>query len=281
MALLDRIRAITRHDPTRYRPFVVDDEPMGAVREDHLVHLARHPRVFTVGPRVVTLAGGHATPGERTAAVDTVVEDLHARRLIAPPYGEQFPVARSFGEKPRFLLDRSAVTFFGVRAWGVHLNGYVGEGDAMGIWVARRSSQVLVEPGKLDHLTAGGQPHGISLLENLRKEAEEEAGIPAEVVEHAIPTGVVTYRFDADDGLRDDVLFTFDLELPLDFRPKSHDQELEDFAIWPVDRVLAMVRDTRSFKFNVGPVVIDFLVRHGRIGPEEPDYEAIVRGLRS
>ena len=40
------------------------------------------------------------------------------------------------------------------------------------------------------------------------------------------------------------------------------------------------VAETREFKFNCNLIVIDFLVRHGLIGPERPDYIEIVGGLR-
>ena len=40
------------------------------------------------------------------------------------------------------------------------------------------------------------------------------------------------------------------------------------------------MRDGFEFKFNCNLVIIDFLVRHGFITPEEPDYMAIVAGLR-
>jgi hypothetical protein len=47
----------------------------------------------------------------------------------------------------------------------------------------------------------------------------------------------------------------------------------------PIDEVAAIVRDTEQFKFNCNLVIIDFLVRHGLIGPDEPDYVAIAQGL--
>jgi hypothetical protein len=34
-----------------------------------------------------------------------------------------------------------------------------------------------------------------------------------------------------------------------------------------------------DFKFNCALVVIDFLIRHGLIAPDHPDYVALVRGL--
>jgi hypothetical protein len=43
--------------------------------------------------------------------------------------------------------------------------------------------------------------------------------------------------------------------------------------------VRAALRDTTAFKFNVAPVVLGFLVRHGLLGPEIPGYVAIVRAL--
>jgi hypothetical protein len=62
--------------------------------------------------------------------------------------------------------------------------------------------------------------------------------------------------------------------------PRNVDGEVEGFELWPLDRVAAAVRDTDDFKFNVPLVIMDFLVRHGRLRPEDPDYVAIVAGLR-
>jgi len=45
--------------------------------------------------------------------------------------------------------------------------------------------------------------------------------------------------------------------------------------------VVEILRETDDFKFNVNLVLIDFLARHGLIEPDrEPDYAAVVRGLR-
>jgi hypothetical protein len=46
--------------------------------------------------------------------------------------------------------------------------------------------------------------------------------------------------------------------------------------------VVETVRDTDDFKFNCALVVIDFLIRHGVVAPDdEPDYLTLVRGLRT
>lgn len=46
------------------------------------------------------------------------------------------------------------------QAYGVHINGYVGDAAAAGghrLWVARRSATKPTWPGMLDHIVAGGQ----------------------------------------------------------------------------------------------------------------------------
>jgi hypothetical protein len=39
------------------------------------------------------------------------------------------------------------------------------------------------------------------------------------------------------------------------------------------------VRETDDFKFNVALVLIEFFVRRGVVGPDDPDYVAILDGL--
>ena len=41
-----------------------------------------------------------------------------------------------------------------------------------------------------------------------------------------------------------------------------------------------IVADTNEFKYNCNLVLIDFFVRHGLYGPDDPDYLAVVQGLR-
>jgi hypothetical protein len=83
------------------------------------------------------------------------------------------------------------------------------------------------------------------------------------------------------EGLRNDVLFVYDLELPADVTPVNSDGEIEEFFLWPIEQVMRRVAETDDFKFNVGPVIIDFLLRHGFLDPETPDYLEILMGLRN
>src|SRR2546421_10742967 len=94
------------------------------------------------------------------------------------------------------------------------------------LWVGRRAPDKRVAPDKLDNLVAGGIGNGHGLEETLLKEGEEEASIPQSLTSRAVPGGAVSYRMENELGIRDDVLFVFDLELPADFAPKNQAGEI-------------------------------------------------------
>jgi hypothetical protein len=60
--------------------------------------------------------------------------------------------------------------------------------------------------------------------------------------------------------------------------PSNQDGEVEGFHLWPVEQVMETVRDSEAFKLNCALVVIDFLIRHGYIPPDHPDYLALLQG---
>jgi 8-oxo-dGTP pyrophosphatase MutT (NUDIX family) len=166
-------------------------------------------------------------------------------------------------------IDRGALPLFGVRADGVHLNGLVRRPDGLHLWVGRRAAHKSLDPGKLDHLVAGGVPAGLTPERTLAKEAEEEAALPADLIAHAREVGVIRYAMERREGLRRDRLFCYDLELPHMFVPRPADGEVESFELWPLPRVLQTVRETDDFKFNVNLVLIDLFLRHGLVAGEE------------
>jgi hypothetical protein len=178
-----------------------------------------------------------------------------------------------------FRLDRGAVPFFGTRAYGVHLNGYRREGSTLDLWVGRRAPDKRVAPDKLDNLVAGGIGNGHGLQETLLKEGEEEASLPQSLTSRAVPAGVISYRMENELGIRDDVLFVFDLEMPADFVPKNQDGEIVHFELMPASAVLDRVRTSDDFKFNVNLVILDFALRHGILRPDDPEYLDVATGL--
>jgi 8-oxo-dGTP pyrophosphatase MutT (NUDIX family) len=279
MSFLDHIRACNTYRAERFLPLVMGGTRIGWLRHDNAAALRRFPTVFAVSDGTVAIIAGGGFDA-LSAEIDRVIEALVAEGRIDKWRYEDFPVAPRWAQPPLFKLDRGAVGFFGIRAYGVHLNGLRRDADGLTLWIGRRASDKKVAPNKLDNMVAGGIGHGHGLIETLVKEAAEEAAVPRHLIDRAVPVGALLYRMETKAGLRDDVLFAFDLEVPADFIPRNTDGEIAEFHAMPAREVVARVRDGNDFKFNVNLVIIDFALRHGLITPDEPDYLHIVAGLR-
>src|SRR5579862_6977671 len=278
MSFADHIRACNNFDRARVVPLVAGDARIGWLRRDNAAALARFPRVFVAeADRVRLVAAGDADTV--SAAIDEVVEALVVENLVPKWRNETFDVMPRWGDRPMFRLDRGAVPFFGTRAYGVHLNGYRHDAGHLHLWIGRRAPDKRVSPNKLDNLVAGGIGNGHGIRATLFKEGEEEAAIPAALIERAVPVGAVSYCMATELGIRDDVLFVYDLELPHDFVPHNRDGEIVHFELLPAANVIEQVRSTDNFKFNVNLVILDFALRHGLIAVDDPEYLAVASGL--
>ena len=278
MPFRDHIGLCNNYDAARVVPLSAGGARIGLLRRDNAAALSRFSDVFAVGRDEVELvASGDVAAVSR--AVDRVVDGLVADNCVPKWRNETFDVAPRWGMPPVFRLDRGAVPFFGTRAYGVHLNGYMREGDGLRLWVGRRSPAKQIAPNKLDNLVAGGIGNGHGIVETLVKEAEEEASIPPSLIKHAVPAGAVSYRMETRLGIRDDVLFVYDLETPADFAPENRDGEIVHFELMPASEVLERIRATSDFKFNVNLVILDFAVRHGLLRADDPEYLDVATGL--
>ena len=280
MSLLDRIEECRLWERERYRPFRIAGQTLGWVTHDFARRLADFPKVFRLAEAGVDLSPDLADFAARSAAVAEVLGRFRDEGLVKGWRNEPYPVGLDFHAAPLLQMERAAVPLFGARAYGVHLNCFTGRGKDLRLWVGKRSKTKHTAPGKLDHLVAGGQPLGLSLMDNLVKECAEEAGMPEALARTSRPAGFVSYVTERVEGLRNDICFAFDIELPADFRPHNTDGEIEEFYLWPIEQVRERLTATDDFKFNVALVNIDFLVRRGYLSPDEPGYVDIVEGLR-
>lgn len=280
MSFLDHIRICNDHDLERYLPFHVAGQRIGWVERRFAETLREFSGTLTVSPSDLSLNPRFGDFDARTDAMAAVARTLHDRGVVPGWHNEEVAVAPRFGAAPLLKLERSAAPLFGVTVLGVHVNGIVRTREGLKMWISRRSPHKPTYPGLLDNLCAGGIIYGHGVRETLLKEAGEEASIPKALAANAVPTGAITYCCERDGGLRPDILFVYDLELPADFVPAPGDDEIDFFTLQPIDKVIETVRDSFDFKFNCNLVIIDFLVRHGYITPDEPDYMAIVTGLR-
>lgn len=288
MSYLHHIDYCNAYNSEDYIPFVVTGQTLGWIDKDFAVHLSRWDKLFQQNEQVITLNSDLATAKQRTTAVAPVLKVLHKEGVIDSWVDELYAVNQHYGEEPAFLMERAAVSFFGARAYGVHLNGLVEKSDGTYIWIARRAKDKPFWPGQLDQMVAGGQPVGIGRLENIIKESAEEANIPESLASKAEFVSTLHYKGVSNTGIKRglnvDTLFNYDLYLPEDFVPENTDGEVDEFILMPLEemariteRVVTQNRD--KFKDNCNLVNIDLLLRRGLIDDSHPDYSEICEKL--
>ncbi|CAN5676114.1 DUF4743 domain-containing protein [soil metagenome] len=281
MSFLEHIERCNNADLGQFEPWFIGTRRAGFIHRDFAPVLAERPDLFTHRDGAWQLHSALDTPARRTAAVRAFLLELRARGQFGKLWREEaYPVAWAFTDPRLMVMERAAVPWFGVRAFGPHMTGYVRRGSEMHIWVPRRSYSKPTFPGQLDNTVAGGQPADLGLHDNLIKECGEEASIPPALAAQAKAVSYVSYLNQSGPQLKPDLMICFDLEMPQDFTPRANDGEVHSFELWPVQRVFETVRDTTDFKYNCNLVLIDFFVRHGLLSADDPQFIAIVSGLK-
>ena len=297
MSLLRHFQSCNDAEKSDFFPFFLGDVAVGRV------HHHCRAKLQEFFPELEPFQGGLSLPSHdfatRTLAIANfgkkLVENGNIRRLK----GENFTVLPFINSdqttaltdelfaKPLALIDRKIVPFLGVQGFGVHLNGIIRNqhGDITHLWIARRSSDRAVAPGKLDNMVGGGQGAYFTPLATLVKEAEEEAGLSADFVKTAIASTPILYRKKWDlpnwgTGLRNDFLSVFDIDMPGTLSPHNQDGEISEFFPMSLAEIIDALENSDDFKFNVALIQIDFLLRHGFITSQHPEYSEII-GFRN
>jgi 8-oxo-dGTP pyrophosphatase MutT (NUDIX family) len=276
---LRHVHACNTWNPAHFYTFHIDGERVGRIKRPIWEVLQQWPEWFDVAEDRVTLSAQIQGFTQRSEVLAQVTGQLLEAGMISHRHGESYPVTAGRRDQAYARIDRAAAPYFGLRAYGQHLNGYVRDASGLKLWVARRAADRRNYPSKLDNLVAGGLPQELGLAENLRKECWEEASIPAALACKAVPVGALTYCRETSTGLKPDTLYCYDLELPRDFIPVNSDGEVAEFYLMPVAEVAEIVRGTDDFKLNCNLVVIDFLMRQGIMTPEHLEYLELAAGL--
>ena len=240
--------------PGRRVPLRIDGAVVGWMTPEFATALAVQPGVTADPPGLAVLPGRLEPLAAELAAAGWYRWRAEAFDVRADPDG---PVLAR--------IDRGALPSFGIGAVGVHVNGLVARPDGTWLWVARRAADKALDPGKLDHIVAGGVPAGLTPAETLVKEAAEEAAITAALAARAVPVASIDYALERPEGLRRDRILAYDLALPEAFVPRAADGEVAGFELWPLARALETVRAGDAFKFNVNLVLIDLFLRRGLV----------------
>lgn len=307
--LLNRVRQNDCAGKAPARVFQVGQQPMGHVLPVVANLLTQYPSVFDVSDTAVTLLDNpewrelsrDTRVFARSRVVEEVLQSLAASQEVPALQGwrnEPFAVRRDFYSPPELIIERAAGVLFGAPAYGVFLNGYTCEGESDSntnkpthVWVGRRSSTKATWPSRLDSLAAGGLAAGMLPRQAMVQECQEEAGIDGEeLLEGIQAVSAVSYTGYNEDkwGLKRDVLFCFDLQLPTEFEPLPVDGEMESFEKMSIGAILESLQQPicedddsdNEWKPNVGVVLIDFLVRHGAIDADDVAFLPLVESLR-
>ncbi len=270
--MLRHIHACTNASlPGDRLPFQIGAAQVGWVRPAFADFLTTSPEIRR-DPAGLTLADGTALPALARAA---------ATAGFGRHRGEAFDVRATPAGPVLATIDRGALPEFGIMAQGVHMDVLVQRPDGPHLWIGRRAADKALDPGKLDHLVAGGTPAGLTLRETLVKEAAEEAGMQAALARRAVAVDRLGYTMTRPEGLRRDLLTCYELEVDDSFTPHAMDGEVAGFELWPLRRVVAAVRDTDAFKFNVNLVLMALFLRHGALDqPEAREVGAALARLR-
>ena len=158
MSYLDHIRACNNAVLGRFVPLLVDEQRVGWLRPEFVAKLSNWPEVFEIAAESVSVLQELDDFESRTNAMHSPLRALATIGVIDGWRDEPYPVMPNWGNAPLLQMERAAVPHFGIRAWGVHMNGFVRRVDGLHIWVATRARDKPPYPGMLDNTVAGGQP---------------------------------------------------------------------------------------------------------------------------
>jgi 8-oxo-dGTP pyrophosphatase MutT (NUDIX family) len=261
-----------------YVAFRIDGHTVGWLDPARAARLSAFASVFDRAEVELCLAATPADCGARTAAFEEVTRALAGEGLLSAWRDERYAVAVEFGAAPLVDIERAAARYFGIRTYAVHVNGLVRSGGDLAMWLARRSPTKAIDPGLQDNLVGGGIATGYGVLDTLRKEAWEEAGIPATVAARARPQGSIDICRALPQGLQRETVFVYDLELDADFRPTNQDGEVVEhrqLTMSDAANLVAADAGDDAVTADASLVILDCLLRHGALGPDCPDLRAL------
>ena len=277
-ALRERLESALAPPRGRYRPLVVDGDPVGWLDDHRARRVAGFTDVFAADARQLTFVPALATPAQRTLELERVARTLAREGLLTAWRNEHYAVAAKPGGPSLFEIERAAARYFGVHTFAAHVNGLVRAEDGTRMWLARRSPRKAIDPGLLDNLVGGGIAAGASVEATLVKEAWEEAGVAAAIAATARSQGAVHVCRAQSDGLQRETIFVHDLWLEADFVPACQDGEAVDH------RLVALLEAAKLAANRHGPevvtadaslVIVDCLIRHGLISADSRDFASL------
>jgi len=271
---LRHFEACNRFDASHFLAFNIGDAQFGWVRPDLADVLESQIGSFQRSADSLTLNVKYPKYATRSMALADAA-DLLVEYAGTKLSGEMKPVMQKWGDTPVAQVDIGVMHLFGLKVFGVNLNGWTVKDGKTHMWLAKRAGDLYSHPNKLDVVAAGGISTAVNRMATLADEAKQEANIPESLTKQSDFGGAIDFTCERRGGVRSEVDFSYDLKLPGDFVPKNLDGEVANFQLWPIERVAELVRTTNDIKYNCNMVITSFLVRHGFIDEQHPEFEAL------
>jgi len=228
----------------------------------------------------------------RTIAFEHVTKHLLSCGVISRKHTDLYPIYPFISEKKGDTNDyegnkkeilahvnRNSAPYLGVDSVGVHLHCYVCEDTTAacnkptGIWLAKRAANKSHHPNLYDPTVAGGQPSNLSILENIVKEAHEEAGVKAEWIlspnskdstfsDHTHDPLTITTAKSDGSCMKRSLYYSGDLQVPNCWVPTAVDGEVAEFKLYTMKELEDELRNGNSVRPSMVAVLLDFMIRH-------------------
>ncbi|WP_019561572.1 MULTISPECIES: DUF4743 domain-containing protein [Caldimonas] len=248
--------------PQRRVPFFIYRHLVGSVARSLLPVLGTCAPWLKIGRDAVQMDDRLFSVEQRSLALARTNAVLRAHGLVPGWRDETFAVSTGVEMPPLARIERAAARVWGTLTFAAHLNGYVRApgGAITHLWIARRAWHKPTDPGKLDNLVAGGVPYGQTPFRALVRECWEESGLPEATARRATPGRVVHLLRDVPEGVQNEQIYVYDLELPRGLRPHNMDGEVAEHQLLPIEEVVQLL-GTDAMSTDAALVTLDFLLR--------------------
>jgi 8-oxo-dGTP pyrophosphatase MutT (NUDIX family) len=251
---LTRWRArVPAFSPAELLPWTMENALAGWVRPTMAPILLRS-RLFERDDEGLALRRDIGGPISKSQALQSLALTLRDEGLVPGWRDELHDYVDDWG-RVRCTIERAAFRALGMRSRAVHVNGYVGEDQ---LWLGRRAGNKPTDPGMLDNLAAGLISSGESPQDCLVRELAEEANVPEYLARLARPAGMIRSQRVVDEGVHDETLFCFDLQLPESFTPCNTDGEVSEFTLLDIHTVASRLDE---LTWDAASVTAEWLVR--------------------
>jgi len=262
---------------------------------------------------------------QRTSAFEHVTNHLISAGVISRKHSDLYPIfpfvmpSASGGSEDYIKvvlahINRNTAPYLGIDNVGVHLHCYVCEheqtaGDdscnninnkkppIKGLWLQKRAPTKSHHPNCWDPTAAGGQPADLSLVDNVAKEAQEEAGVPPDWIlrndssnttnaspdilfsDHTHDPLTITTAKPDGTCLKRSLYYSCDLQVPRDWTPIPVDGEVSEFKLYSMQEMEEELRFGNSVRPAMRAVLLDFMMRHGVL-KEKQNFKELKDAMR-